>query len=268
MRVSVRGEVLESTARARGIQPDASTRMRARPHGLQRAPSVEARRRDSVAVRPWWRSSASMRGSRPRKALKLSERAAAAAGFEHVLADSAGRSRRRARRRVGALPRTRSRRRPTAPRPTCSCSSRPHSRRRRCARSMLMQRLNGGGVHHRDLGAHRIDDLPGPAPALPGSACRRMSISANSTWRSVCRPLWKFFAASMRSNSARGSGSPRVDVRGQALDDVPLPAEVLHELARQLDRVPFDAGDAGDAEVVDLRQHAAAGRGRTRGRAS
>ena len=35
-----------------------------------------------------------------------------------------------------------------------------------------------------------------------------MSKSANSTCRSVCIPLWKFFAASMRSNSARGSGSP------------------------------------------------------------
>src|SRR5205823_13010572 len=32
---------------------------------------------------------------------------------------------------------------------------------------------------------------------------------------------------------------------------VPFPAEVLHELAGQLDRVPLDAIDAGDAEVVD-----------------
>ena len=44
--------------------------------------------------------------------------------------------------------------------------------------------------------------------SLPGSACRRMSSSANSTWRSVIRPLWKFFAAIILSNSARGSGSP------------------------------------------------------------
>ena len=35
-----------------------------------------------------------------------------------------------------------------------------------------------------------------------------MSNSANSIWRSVCSPLWKLRAASMRSNSARGSGSP------------------------------------------------------------
>ena len=35
---------------------------------------------------------------------------------------------------------------------------------------------------------------------------------------------------------------------------VPLPAEVLHELAGQLDRVPLDAVDAGHAEVVDARQ--------------
>ena len=35
-----------------------------------------------------------------------------------------------------------------------------------------------------------------------------MSKSPNSSWRIVARPLWKFFAASMRSNSSRGSGSP------------------------------------------------------------
>ena len=35
-----------------------------------------------------------------------------------------------------------------------------------------------------------------------------MSNSANSTWRSVCMPLWKFLAASILSNSARGSGAP------------------------------------------------------------
>ena len=40
------------------------------------------------------------------------------------------------------------------------------------------------------------------------SVCSSMSNSANSIWRSVCRPLWKFFAASILSNSARGSGSP------------------------------------------------------------
>ncbi len=82
-----------------------------------------------------------------------------------------------------------------------------------------------------------------------------MSSSANSTWRSVCRPLWKFFAASILSNSARGSGSPVSTCAVRRANDVPLPAEVLHELARQLDGVPFDAGDAGHAEVVDLRQH-------------
>jgi hypothetical protein len=37
---------------------------------------------------------------------------------------------------------------------------------------------------------------------------QRMSNSANSIWRSVCMPLWKLRAASMRSNSARGSGAP------------------------------------------------------------
>ncbi len=40
------------------------------------------------------------------------------------------------------------------------------------------------------------------------SQCRRMSNSENSIWRTVCRPAWKFFAAIILSNSARGSGSP------------------------------------------------------------
>ena len=35
-----------------------------------------------------------------------------------------------------------------------------------------------------------------------------MSNSENSIWRSVCMPLWKFFAASILSNSSRGSASP------------------------------------------------------------
>ena len=36
-----------------------------------------------------------------------------------------------------------------------------------------------------------------------------------------------------------------------SLQHVPFPAEILHELAGQLDRVPFDAVDARDAEVLD-----------------
>src|SRR5471030_1798112 len=35
-----------------------------------------------------------------------------------------------------------------------------------------------------------------------------MSSSENSTCRSVCKPDWKFFADSILSYSARGSGSP------------------------------------------------------------
>ena len=70
----------------------------------------------------------------------------------------------------------------------------------------------------------------------------------------MARPLWKFFAASILSNSARGSGCAGVDVARHVPQHVPLPAEVLHELARQLDRVPFDAVDAGHAEILDARQ--------------
>ena len=35
-----------------------------------------------------------------------------------------------------------------------------------------------------------------------------MSNSANSSWRTVNMPLWKFLAASIFSNNARGKGSP------------------------------------------------------------
>jgi hypothetical protein len=41
---------------------------------------------------------------------------------------------------------------------------------------------------------------------------------------------------------------------GQVLQHVPLPAEVLHELAGQLDRIPFDAVDAGHEQLVHFGQ--------------
>ena len=86
------------------------------------------------------------------------------------------------------------------------------------------------------------------------AACRRMSNSANSSWRTNCMPLWKFFAASILSKSARGMRSPVSTWRVMWRDHVPFPAEVLHELAGQLDRVPLDAVDARHAELVDLRE--------------
>ena len=50
----------------------------------------------------------------------------------------------------------------------------------------------------------------------------------------------------------RGRG---VDMRAQALQGFPLPAEVLHELAGQLHRIAFDARDAGHRAFVHLGQH-------------
>ena len=70
----------------------------------------------------------------------------------------------------------------------------------------------------------------------------------------VASPLWKFLAASIRSNSARGSGSPVSTCAVIGATHVPFPAEILHELAGQLDRIPFDALDAGDAGDVDVGQ--------------
>jgi len=44
-------------------------------------------------------------------------------------------------------------------------------------------------------------------------------------------------------------------VRGHVLEHVPLTAEVFHELAWQLDGVPFHAADARDIALVDLGEH-------------
>ena len=41
---------------------------------------------------------------------------------------------------------------------------------------------------------------------------------------------------------------------GQVPEHFPLPAEIFHELAGQLHRVPFDAVDAGDPEILDARE--------------
>jgi hypothetical protein len=40
------------------------------------------------------------------------------------------------------------------------------------------------------------------------SMCSSRSNSENSSWRTVCMPLWKFLAASILSKSSRGSGAP------------------------------------------------------------
>jgi hypothetical protein len=44
-------------------------------------------------------------------------------------------------------------------------------------------------------------------------------------------------------------------VGGHVLEHFPFPAEVFHELRWQFDRIPFDAGDARHAQLIDLRQH-------------
>ena len=47
----------------------------------------------------------------------------------------------------------------------------------------------------------------------------------------------------------------RVDMSGHVFEHIPFPAKVLHELARQLDGVPFHAADARHITLVDLCQH-------------
>src|SRR6185369_5181947 len=46
----------------------------------------------------------------------------------------------------------------------------------------------------------------------------------------------------------------RLDVARHVAHDVPFPAEVLHELAGELDRIPFHAADARDGEILDARE--------------
>ena len=46
-----------------------------------------------------------------------------------------------------------------------------------------------------------------------------------------------------------------IDMGGHRRDDVPFPAEVLHELAGQFDCIPFDARNARDAKLIDAGEH-------------
>ena len=46
-----------------------------------------------------------------------------------------------------------------------------------------------------------------------------------------------------------------VDMRRHVFENLPLPAEVFHELAGQLHGIPLDAADARDIALVHLGQH-------------
>ena len=91
--------------------------------------------------------------------------------------------------------------------------------------------------------------------SLPGSACRRMSNSANSTWRSVCMPLWKFFAATILSNSARGSGSPVSTCAVRRLSTSHSQQKFSMNWLGSSTASHSTPEMPGDADVVDLRQH-------------
>jgi len=52
-----------------------------------------------------------------------------------------------------------------------------------------------------------------------------------------------------------GERSASVNVRRHVLQDIPFPAEVLHELTGELNRIPLNAADTGDVMLVDSRQH-------------
>ena len=52
-----------------------------------------------------------------------------------------------------------------------------------------------------------------------------------------------------------GQGFARVHMRGHVTQDRPFPAKVFHELAGQLNRIPFHATDARHITLIDLREH-------------
>ena len=81
-----------------------------------------------------------------------------------------------------------------------------------------------------------------------------MSNSANSSWRTDLQAALEVLRREHLVEQRARQRLAGVDVARHVAQHVPLPAEVLHELARQLDRVPLDAVDARDAEVVDARQ--------------
>ena len=61
---------------------------------------------------------------------------------------------------------------------------------------LCAKRLKATAGTSADMLSHLVEQLLQPI-GRSVSAWMRMSNSANSIWRSVCRPLWKFLAASM-----------------------------------------------------------------------
>jgi hypothetical protein len=67
-------------------------------------------------------------------------------------------------------------------------------------------------------------------------------------------PLWKFLAAQHFVEQLTRQGGASVDVCRHALHNIPFPAVVFHELRGELDGIPFDAMDAGNAQFFAARQ--------------
>ena len=157
----------------------------------------------------------------------------------------------------------------TAPRPTCSCSSRRRSHRRRCARS------------------RRGSDPRAAAASTVFSAatrrCTRQHVVArrDRSGGAARDPAWRSTAGAgtatrpgrcgrrtILSNSSRGQRLAGLVVAGERQQGGAVVAPVLHELAGQLDRVPLDVVAAGGVRRRRPWSACAAGRARTRGTAS
>jgi hypothetical protein len=111
------------------------------------------------------------------------------------------------------------------------------------------------GRHDRHAPAHCRERLGTRAP-FAGSkfACNSKSNAASSICRSVSSAALNVRVPSSRAADRR-AGFAAFDVGRNQRQYFGPPDEILHELARQLDRIPGDAVDTGDARIGDAREH-------------
>ena len=93
-------------------------------------------------------------------------------------------------------------------------------------------------------------------PAASKSVCSCMSNSENSIWRSVCRPALEILRGQhLVVERARQRLRRYRRARVMCCSTSHSQQKFSMNWRRQFDRIPFDAGDARHAELVDLRQH-------------
>ena len=109
-------------------------------------------------------------------------------------------------------------------------------------------------LHHCHLGA----DLGQQRHEVLGRVMRRVQQHVEQRELDLPQRLQPALEVACRQHLVEEGPRQRlagIDMRCHVFEDIPLPAEVLHELARQLHGVPLDAADARDIALVDLGQH-------------